>query len=123
MKTLICIEHVGKRGWDSKIGSHIQFQGKRRMIQGRLMEDYEKENDGIFWMMQRSICLKAVYTQHDMIEKRLYNEAETLEDEEIVQIWKLRDFGDRIEDAGKGQYKFHALGDYSDCGKFEKVRG
>lgn len=121
MKTLICIEHVGKKGWDSKIGSHIQFQGKRRMIQGRLMEDYEKENDGIFWMMQRSICLKAVYTQADMIEKRLYNEAEKLDDGEIVQIMKIRDFGDRVENAGIGQYKFHALGDYSDCGKFDKV--
>ena len=85
------------------------------------MEDYEKEGDGIFWMMQRTICLKAEYSTHDMIEKRLYNEAETLEDGEIVQIWKLRDFGDRIEDAGKGQYRFHAIGDYSDCGKFEKV--
>ena len=123
MKTLICMEHVGKKGWDSKIGSYIQFQGKRRMIQGRLMEDYEKENDGIFWMMQRSICLKAVYTQADMIEKRLYNEAETLDDGEIVQSMKIRDFGDRVENAGIGQYKFHALGDYSDCGKFEKVQG
>jgi len=121
MKTLICTEHVGKKGWDSKIGSYIQFRSSRRMIQGRLMEDYEKEGDGIFWMMQRTMCLKAEYSTHDMIEKWLYNEAQTLDDGEIVQIWKLRDFGDRIEDGGKGQYRFHVIGDYSDCGKFEKI--
>lgn len=121
MKQLFCIEHVGKRDWDSKIGSYIQFQGSRRMIQGRVMEDYEKVNDGIFWMMQRSICLKAVYTQHDMLEKRLYNEAEILEDGEIVQIMKIRDYDERIEMVSNKQYKFHAIGDYSDCGKFEEV--
>ena len=123
MKTLLCIETVGKKDWDSKIGSFIQFRGERRMIQGRLMEDYKEVGDGIFWMMQRSICLKAHYSQHDLIERRLYNEADILEDGEIVQIWKVRDYGDRIEDAGKGQYRFKALGDYSDCAVFEKVEG
>ena len=97
MKQLICIEYVGKKGWDSKIGSYIQFQGARRMIQGRGMEDYEKFGDGIFWMMQRSICLKAVYTKQDMIEKKFYEDATILEDGEIVQIMKLRDFGDKLE--------------------------
>lgn len=121
MKQLICIEHVGKKGWDSKIGSYIQFQGARRMIQGRVMEDYEKFGDGIFWMMQRSICLKAVYSQHDMIEKRLYQEADVLEDEETVKIMKLRDYGDRIELVSNKEYRFHAIGDYSDCGKFEEI--
>lgn len=121
MKTLICVEHVGKKGWDSKIGSYIQFKGSKRMIQGRLMEDYEKEGDGIFWMMQRSLCIKAQYSLQDMIEKKLYSEAETLEDGEIVEIWKIIDKGDTLEDGGRGQYQFKALGDYSDCGKFEKV--
>ena len=121
MKQLICIEHVGKEGWDSKIGSYIQFQGARRMIQGRVMEDYEKFGDGIFWMMQRSICLKAVYSQHDMIEKRLYQEADVLEDGETVKIMKLRDYGDRIELVSNKEYRFHAIGDYSDCGKFEEI--
>lgn len=121
MKQLICIEHVGKKGWDSKIGSYIQFQGSRRMIQGRVMEDYEKDNDGIFWMMQRSICLKAHYSQHDLIERRLYNEADILEDGEIVQIWKIRDFGDKLEVVSNKQYRFKAIGDYSDCAKFEEV--
>ena len=121
MKQLICIEHVGKKGWDSKIGSYIQFQGARRMIQGRVMEDYEKLGDGIFWMMQRSICLKAVYSQRDMIEKRLYQDADVLEDGETVKIMKLRDYGDRIELVSNKEYRFHAIGDYSDCGKFEEI--
>lgn len=121
-KTLTLIEGVGKSGWDKNQGSCVQFMGKRRMIQGRLMMDYEKEGDGIFWVMQRTLCLKAVYTEWDRYEKMMYDNAITLSDGEIVEIWKIKDYGDRLEDCGKKQYKFKAFGDYSDCGIFEEVK-
>ncbi len=34
---------------------------------------------------------------------------------------KLRDYGDRIELVSNKEYRFHAIGDYSDCGKFEEI--
>lgn len=121
MKTLFIVNHIGKTGWDSKIGSYVQFKCNGRMIRGRLMEDYEKANDGVMWIMQRASCLKSEYTELDRFENKMYDEAEILEDGETVEILKLFNYGETVEFGGKGKYIFHALGDYSDCGKFEKI--
>lgn len=118
MKTLLCIEHVGRTGWDSKIGSCIQFKGPRGyMIQGRVMGN----EDGSFWMMKRTTCVKANYTREDVIERRLYNDAITLEDGETVQICMVKENGGNVEFGGMKQYKFKARGDCSNCGDFEEV--
>ncbi len=121
MKTLFYIEKRDETGWDRGCGSYIQFQGKRRMIQGKLKIDTEKVGDGNFWMIQRGLYIKAEYSMKDRIEQQRYNEAEILEDGETVEIMRILDKGDSMEPVSKKQYKFIAVGDYSDCGKFEAI--
>jgi hypothetical protein len=123
MKNLFYIEKRDESGWDNGNGSYIQFQGKRRMIQGKLKIDTEKVGDGNFWMMQRGLFIKAHYTEEDMFKARMYNEAEVLEDGEVVEITRIKDTGAKFELVSKKKYKFIAVGDYSDCGKFEEIAG
>lgn len=126
MKELIYITHRDEDGWERGNGSYINFQhqGIRRMrkIEGQLRMDYETTGDGILWVLQRIYCLTAHPTDRDRIEQRRYDDAETLEDGEIVKIRIIAyDGKSDPEELSNDQYRFHALGDYSDCGKFEKV--
>lgn len=74
----------------------------------KLFKDYKKDGDGIYWVMQCSAMLKAVYSEEDVAERDRLNQEAFLEKDEIVLI------------KGK-QYKFKYLGNYSDCGYFEQV--
>lgn len=121
MKTLFYIEKRDESGHDNGSGSYIKFEGKRRMIEGRLKIDYDKVGDGKFWMMQRGLCIKKTYTYRDEFERRQYKEAEVLVDGETVEIMRVLDNNGSMELVSKKQYKFKAMGDYSDCGKFEEI--
>ena len=74
----------------------------------KLFKDYKKEGDGIYWVMQCSAMLKAEYTAKDNEERDRLNSMEPLDKDEVVLI-------------DGNQYKFHYLGNYSDCGYFEPV--
>ena len=113
-----------KYGWEEGSGSCVQFfwknhRGAQITVQGQLHRDYEKTGDGIFWVMQRSHVLKAVYTRADEIEKRMYNNGDFLTDGEIVEI--ITADLENGEVKKRGQYKVKLLGDYSDCAVFEEV--
>jgi hypothetical protein len=74
-----------------------------------LHKDYQKDGDGIYWVLQHGACLQAHYSEADMAEKaRLQLLEYIIADGEIVLI------------EGE-QYKFKFLGNYSDCGIFDKV--
>lgn len=122
MKELFYIESRDEHGWDNGSGSYIKFMGKRRMIEGRLKIDRDEVGDGKFWMMQRGLCIKSHYTAQDELERMQYSEARVLEDGEVVSITRILNKGDKgMELVSKKQYRFKAMGDYSDCGKFEEI--
>lgn len=106
-------------GFEVGGGSFLQFDTKRRRIQATLKMDYNKTGDGILWAMQRPAVLKSEYSYRDRLENKLYNEAEVLEDGETVEI-VVFDMEKMILLSRK-QYKFKALGDYSDCAVFEEI--
>ena len=122
IKTLTLIERVGGTHWYDKCGSPIQFMGKRRMIQGQLMMDYNVPGDGIMWVMQRTAVVKAEYTEHDREMNRIYNSAPVLQDGEIVAIATAKIYEDGHNEVCKPkQYRFKINGDYSDCAIFEEI--
>ena len=88
----------------------IETKGFRRMkrMTVRLMQGYDKRDDGIFWGMQCSACLKAEYTAKD------YEESARLNSMEPVR------HGDTVTIEGK-QYKARVLGDYSNCAVFDPI--
>tara|TARA_R100000278_G_scaffold75869_1_gene59153 strand:+ start:43 stop:372 length:330 start_codon:yes stop_codon:yes gene_type:complete len=73
-----------------------------------LMQGYEKDDDGIYWAMSKTPCVKSHYTAADIAETdRVYNN-EPVKDGELVLI------------AGE-VYKTRVLGDYSNTAIFDKV--
>jgi hypothetical protein len=73
-----------------------------------LNKDYEKQGDGIYWVMQHSAMLKAEYSDKDREES-----ARLMADEGIKN-------GDVVLIEGK-QYRYEHKGNYSDCGIFHPV--
>ena len=122
MKILAYYTERDKNGWECGGGSYIQYKGARRMIQGNLRMDYNKTGDGILWMMQRPILILGEYGSRERLEKKLYDEADVLEDGETVRIVIIaRNESGDLHQVSDKQYKFKALGDHSDCGLFEEV--
>ena len=121
MTTLIYIRDLTKDDSRRHHGQYIQFQYRNKMIQGRLCQDYNEINDGIYWMHQKSLGMKARYSQQELTQRDLYRNGTILEDGEIVEIQRIIDDGDSLRDDGKGLYKFRVYGDCSDAGIFEKV--
>ena len=75
----------------------------------KLFKDYQKEGDGIYWVMLCSAMLKAEYTDKDREEaERLNDPASIIDDGEIVLV------------DGK-QFKVRVLGRYSDCAVLDPV--
>lgn len=72
-----------------------------------LMKDYKEINDGIFWGLQNSSCIKSHYTQEDKnhIEK-MKNEIPLKSGEKVL--------------INKEIYIIKIIGNYSDCAIFEK---
>lgn len=106
-------------GFEVGGGSLLQFDTKRRRIQAMLKMDYNKTGDGLMWAMQRPAVLKSEYSYRDRLENKLYNEADVLEDGETVEI-VIFDM-EKMEILSRKQYRFKALGDYSDCAVFEEI--
>ena len=88
----------------------VETQGFRRMkrMVVRLMQGYDRKDDGIFWGLQCSACLKAEYTKKDYAERYRLAEMTPVRKGDIVLI-------------NGEQYKANVLGDYSNCTIFEKV--
>lgn len=78
-------------------------------IRCSLHRDYAKTNDGIYWIMQKAGCLKAVYTDKDREETARLNEMEPLRHGEIVKI-------------DDGCYRVKVNGNYSDAAVLEPVQ-
>ena len=74
----------------------------------KLFKDYKTQGDGIYWVMQCSAMLKDSYTAKDNEERDRLNSMEPLDKDEVVLI-------------DGNQYKFHYLGNYSDCGYFVAI--
>lgn len=124
MKTLFYFQKKDHIGFEAGIGSYVQFDnpnGWGRKIQGSMHMDYEKVGDGRLWVMQRAAVLKAEYSNRDRIQNRLYNEADVLEDGEVVEIMIVDTNGSEYKLVSKKQYRFKVLGDYSDCAIFEEI--
>lgn len=86
----------------------VEVKGFKRMktIDAKLFRGYQEDDDGIYWAMQRSACLKAEYTAKDYEERDRLNAMEPLRNGDLVNI--------------DGQvYKAKVLGDYSNCVVFE----
>jgi hypothetical protein len=73
-----------------------------------LHKDYQKQGDGIYWVMQHSAVLKSSYTDKDREESERLMADEGIKNGEVVLI------------EGK-QYRYEHKGDYSDCGIFHPV--
>ena len=73
-----------------------------------LMQGYEKDDDGIFWAMSKTVCVSSHYSEAERAEiDRIYNN-EPVRDGEIVLI-------------NGEQYKTRVLGDYSNTAIFDKL--
>jgi hypothetical protein len=77
-------------------------------ITASLHKDYQKNDDGIFWAMKKSACLKAQYTAKDDEERNRLNSMEPLQANDIVVIQG-------------NQYKVRVLGNFSDCAIFDPI--
>ena len=73
-----------------------------------LMQDYEKDGDGIYWGMADTVMIKDSYTQADRDEKKRIRESDPVENGEIVII-------------DGAEYRARVLGDFSNCVVFDKV--
>lgn len=52
----------------------------------RLYRDYEKTGDGIYWLLQSGVMLKAHYSKHDLWERKMFEEAPTIENGKVYYI-------------------------------------
>lgn len=88
----------------------IEVQGFKRTVQvtASLYCGYQKSEDGIFWALKNSACLKDQYTAKDNEERARLNAMEPVRNGDIVLI------------SGK-QYKARVLGNFSDCAIFDPV--
>lgn len=73
-----------------------------------LHKGYQKDEDGIFWAMKKSACMKAEYSAKDVEERTRLNDMEPLRANDIVLI-------------DGNQYKVRVLGNFSDCAIFDPV--
>lgn len=106
---------------DTKRGSLVKVNvGRRYEAETELYRDYNEENDGIFWLMQKAIMVKAHYSNKDLIEKKIYENADTIENGDIVEITVISETEMKIIETK--QYKAKVLGDYSDCCVFEEIK-
>ena len=121
MTTLTYIRDLTKDDYRKNQGQYIRFQYRGKMIQGRLYQDYNETDDGIYWMHQKALGMKTRYSQQELNQRELYRNGTILEDGEVVEIRRIIDDGDSLRDDGKGLFKFRVCGDYSDAGIFEKV--
>jgi hypothetical protein len=88
----------------------IDWAGVRRQrrLVAKLHKGYQKDDDGIVWAMQKSLCLKSEYTAKDVEERARLNAMEPVRNGDIVMI------------EGQ-QYKARVMGDFSDCAIFDPV--
>ena len=73
-----------------------------------LYKDYQKEGDGIYWVMQHCAVLKSSYTDKDREESARLMADEGIKNGEVVLI-------------DGNQYRYEHKGDYCDCGIFHAV--
>jgi hypothetical protein len=73
-----------------------------------LFQGMEKEDDGIYWGLQRASVLKAYYSESDKAYSQRMRVMEPIKNGEVVEI-----NGD--------QYRTIVIGNYSNCVQFEKV--
>lgn len=88
----------------------VEVQGFKRLVPATavLYCGYQKNDDGIFWALKKSACLKAEYTAKDIEERARLNAMEPVRNGDIVLI------------NGK-QYKARVLGNFSDCAIFDPI--
>ena len=82
--------------------------GKAFHMKASLNCGYDKQDDGIFWALKSSACIKDVYTEADYTETARFDSEEPLKHGEIVII------------EGE-QYRVRVKGQFSDCAMFDKV--
>lgn len=95
------------------LNSKVRFPHPRKHlgrldIEGTVKRDYQKKGDSIFWVLQKSACIKSEYTEADRRERAEFDAAPVLENGQIVLI------------DGEA-YTVKVNGDYSDCAYFIKV--
>jgi hypothetical protein len=101
---------LSKDNFDQDNTFIVEFVNPRRTsrMTVSLQRDYKKEDDGIFWGLQRGSCLKAQYTAKDVQERERLNNSTPVRNGDIVEI--------------EGQkYVTRVLGQFSDCAIFDPV--
>ena len=86
---------------------HVSPRRTKRMT-AKLFCGYQKDNDGIFWAMQRSSTLKSSYTDKDVEERNRLNTMEPVR------------HGDTVLIDGR-KHTVRVLGDFSNCAIFDPV--
>ena len=77
-------------------------------ITGKLFQGYQTDDDGIYWAMQRSACLKSNYTAKDEEERQRLTTMEPVRHGDVVLINGL-------------QHRVRVLGDFSNCAIFDPI--
>lgn len=91
-----------------QINTFAVFVGSGIPPRCSLRRGYQTKDDGIYWALMHSSCLKAEYTDVDRAER-----------ERLASETPLRN-QDRVEIDGN-VYRVHVLGYYSDCAIFKPV--
>lgn len=95
----------------------VNFNNKIFPLRCKLYRDYEKKNDGVYWLLQCASVIKAEYTVNDMMDDRLFENAMTINDGEVYFILNVST--PKAPELVK--VKAVVKGDYSDACVFEEI--
>lgn len=89
-----------------KIGDKIRLRHPRDgnlPIEGTIQQDYEKQGDGILWVMKRSACIKSHYSDQDRADRAEFDALPAHAVREYIEVevnGKEKSFRiERIDDA------------------------
>lgn len=88
----------------------LEFSGfsRVRTLKCVLRLGYQDRDDGVFWALQKSICIQSSYTDEEIAERQRLRLEEPVRDGDIVRI-------------NGGLYKTRLLGDYTDAAIFDPI--
>ena len=88
----------------------LEFSGfsRVRTLKCVMRLGYQAKDDGIFWALQKSICIQSSYTDEEIAERQRLRLEEPVRDGDIVRI-------------NGGLYKTRILGDYTDAAIFDPI--
>lgn len=106
--------------FDHDGGTRVKVNLKDNLfpLRCKLYRDYEKKNDGVYWLLQGASVIKAEYTRNDMIEDRRFERAISIYDGETYYILDMSKAPESYELV---KVKANVKGNYSDACVFEEI--